>query len=124
MRWGRQTGETSGTTATPRRRFGLTSILLALAALVLVVACVAYLINLPSGSSESRETVAIYALVFVYFIVAPTLHIAGIVYGIRGVASPSGGKVSGAIGILLNAVLLVAGFLFGLGAMSSIGAYT
>lgn len=124
MQWGRQANEPPGAAAAPRRRFGLTSILLAVAALALVIACAAYLINLPAGSSDTRETVAIYVLIFVYFIVAPALHIAGIVYGIRALADPAGGKVSGVIGVLLNALLLVAGFLFGLGAMSSIGAYT
>ena len=122
MEWGRNAA--SGAVATPRRRYGTYSILLALLAPTLVILAGSYLVSLPSDAPEAAETVATTLTLVAYGLVAPVLHLVGMGFAVAGLRSVNAGKVSSVIGLLLNIAMVAAGVFFGWIAASGIGAFT
>ncbi|MFI0844484.1 hypothetical protein [Mesorhizobium sp. IMUNJ 23232] len=90
------------------RRYGRWSILFALASLLLVGAAIGVFFALSDGGSEGSANAAALALGIVYFLVAPILHVIGIVFGFVGIARDDS-RFSAVVGILLNILLVLIG---------------
>lgn len=120
-RWGRSAAAVAELGA-GRPRYGLRSVLLGLLALLLVGASFTFLAVRRGDDSDLWATVANVAALASYLVAAPILHIAGIVYGIRGLIAGSG-RVMSVVGILLNLTLIGTGIYIGTLAVGSIGAF-
>lgn len=121
VKWGRNAEPGSGTAGS---HDGRRSILLALGALTLVVAALAFMVGLPTGTAEPWPTIATFAVAASYFLVAPLLHLAGLVFGIRGLVRGGERRLPCVFGILLNVGLVVAGVLVLMAVLPAMGAFT
>ncbi len=104
--WGRNA--TADESASARRRYGFWSILLALTALVLVIASMILVVNVPEAVSKPVSNAASIVAVVAYFIAAPVLHAAGFAFGVAGLFRATH-KGSSVVGVLLNLALFGAG---------------
>lgn len=105
------------------RRYGRWSILFALASLLLVGAAIGVFFALSDGGSDGSANAAALALGIVYFLVAPILHVLGIIFGFLGIARDDG-RFSAVIGVLLNILLVLIGAGLAYAGMRGAAAFT
>lgn len=120
---GRDFGRNAASIAGPRR-LGLWSLLCAFLAFGLVIAALVFMINVPDDASDTMTNIATTAMLLAYLLVAPVLHITGVVLGVGGLIRGGESRVRCILGIILNLVLVGIGALLGVIAASGIGAFT
>lgn len=108
----------------PRRRLGLWSLLCAFLAFGLVIAALIFMVNLPNDASDLSTNIATTVLLVTYFLVAPVVHVTGVVLGVRGLSRGGESRFRCILGIGLNVALVGIGALLGMMAASGIGAFT
>lgn len=122
--WGRN----AGTATTSPARAGWSragkSVFCALLALGSVLVPGAALTALPTDVPEYLSTVVTIAVALAFLVVAPVLHVAGIVFGLMAAFGRGDKRLLGGFAAVLNLGLLALGVFLLAMASSSIGAFT
>jgi hypothetical protein len=113
--WGRAVDEADAAGATGGRRAGLASMVLAAGAFVVAVAVAVVIATSPQSSTELLHDGLAGSLLFAFLFLTPVLHVAGMICGVVAIAA--GWRGGGALGLLLNVVLMLAGSFLAYAAM-------
>ncbi len=122
--WGRRAG--TAVDDSPRDGWSRAgkSIFCALLALGCVLLPVAVLTALPTDVPEFLSTIVTIVVALAFLVVAPALHVAGVVFGLVALFGQGDRRLLGGVGAALNVALLGLGASFLVMALSSIGAFT
>jgi hypothetical protein len=129
---GSQGGETVaqfGRTAAPpgtiaQSRLAKRSVILALVAFAAGAIAVATMVALPSDASALAQNVATAFFMAIFLLVAPVMHIAGVICGLMALGRSNDNRLLGLVGIILNGVSVAAGLLVLWAMISTMGAFT
>jgi hypothetical protein len=119
--WGRSA---SAPGVVAQSRLGQRSVILALVAFAAGLAAVAVLVALPGDASAPVQNVATAFFMAIFLLVAPVMHIAGVICGLMALGRSNDNRLLGLVGIILNGLSVAAGLLVLWAMISTMGAFT
>ncbi|MEP6566027.1 MAG: hypothetical protein ABJB10_12895 [Mesorhizobium sp.] len=119
--WGRS--EAAPVAVAPSK-LGKRSVMLALVAFAAGTIGIVTLVAMPRDASELTQNIATGYFMVVFLLVAPIMHIVGVICGAMALARSNDNRALGLVGIILNGLSVLAGVLILLAMASTIGAFT
>lgn len=125
-KWGRAASIDAGASAgaAAPSRLGRRSLLCALAAIVVAIAAVVIFASVSATAPEIVKDIATVAFLVMFLVVAPAIHVFGVLFGLTALFRSGDSRALGAVGVVLNLVSLIVGAGIVYAGLSGMAAFT